>query len=43
MVLNRDREALAEEWHNLLCLLDPAHPECVPRMGRARGGVVWGG
>lgn len=22
-----DREALAEEWHALLCMLDPAHPE----------------
>lgn len=27
MVLNKDREALAEEWHQLLCLLDPTHPE----------------
>jgi hypothetical protein len=27
MTLHRDREALAEEWHQLLVLLDPTHPE----------------
>lgn len=24
-----DHESLAEEWHNLLCMLDPTHPEYV--------------
>lgn len=24
-----DKEALAEEWHNLLAKLDPTHPEYV--------------
>jgi len=29
MVINREKEALAEEWHQLLCMLDPEHPEYV--------------
>eukprot|EP00798_Chlamydomonas_sp_ICE-L_P010215 gene10215-8131_t len=29
MALNRDKELLAEEWHHLLCLLDPSNPEYV--------------
>ena len=27
MAAHRDREALAEEWHQLLCSLDPSYPE----------------
>lgn len=30
MVMNRDKESLAEEWHQLMCCFDPAHPEYVP-------------
>ena len=26
MALFSDKESLAEEWHKLLCLLDPSHP-----------------
>ena len=29
MTLFSDKEALAEEWHKLLCLLDPLHPEYI--------------
>ncbi|GAX76106.1 hypothetical protein CEUSTIGMA_g3549.t1 [Chlamydomonas eustigma] len=29
MALNKDRETLAEEWHHLLCELDPTHPSYI--------------
>ena len=29
MVHNHDRDALAEQWHNLLCIHDPTHPHFV--------------